>query len=63
MEKRSIGPVTGSAALGAAIGTIIVWVFTLNGIDVPEGVQGAIIVLCTIAGGWLVPPGTGKRKA
>lgn len=60
--KRSIGPVTGSATLGSAIGVIIVWILTYSGIDVPEVVQLAIVALLSALGGWLIKPGTGTRR-
>ena len=59
---RVIGPVTGAATLGAAVGTIIVWLGTLWGLEVPQPVEGAIIVILTALGGWIVKPGAGKRR-
>lgn len=61
MGNRSIGPVTGASTLGAALGVLIVWGASLLGVEVPQGVEGAIVVLLTALGGWLVKPGTGKR--
>lgn len=70
-EKRTVGPVTGSAVGGAvtagAITTIIVWVAGINGVEIPEVVAGAITTLIAAVGaliaGWAVRPGTGKRVA
>lgn len=61
-DSREIGPVTTSSTIGAALGVVIVWLFNLGGVDVPEGTQLAIVVLLTALGGWLVKPGTGKRR-
>lgn len=62
MEKRSIGPVTGAASIGAALGVIIVWLGTLSGIDIPPGVEGAIVVILTALGGWFIRPGNGRKR-
>jgi hypothetical protein len=52
-----MGQVTGSAALGTAITTIILWIANaVWGIEVDEAVQGAITTLVVLIAGWLVPP-------
>lgn len=61
-SPREVGPVTGAAALGGSIGLVVGYLITLAGLDVPEPVQGAIVVLLTVLGGYLVKPGTGKRR-
>lgn len=62
-EKRTIGPVTGFATLGASLGVVLNYLATLAGLDVPEPVQLAIVALLTAVAGWLVKPGTGKRRS
>lgn len=63
-QKRTVGPVTGAAAAAAAVSTVLFWcIQQFTGVDVPAEVQGAVTILFTIAGGYLVKPGTGKRKA
>lgn len=58
---RTIGPVTAASAAGAALATIICWILSSNGIDVPETVQGSATVLLTILGGYLVPSRSGRH--
>ena len=61
---RTVGPVTMASAAGAAAGVVIVYtVEQLTGLDVPVIVEGAVGILCTVAGGYLVPPGAGRRRA
>lgn len=60
---RTIGPVTGAATGGAALATLIAWVAELLGNPLPDRVEGALVVLLVIIGGWLVKPGTGARRA
>lgn len=69
-EKRKIGVVTTTATAGltisGALTVLVVYVLSLNGIDLPEHVSNALtVLLCAIGGlvgGWLVKPGTGKRR-
>lgn len=47
----------GAAALGAALGLIIVYLGELiAGVDIPFGVEGAITVVVTAIVGYIVPP-------
>lgn len=62
-QKKIIGPVTGASTLGAALGLVLSYLLTLVGIEVPEPVQGALVVLLCALGGYLMPSGTGKRVA
>jgi len=70
MEKRTAGPVTqaatGGATLAGAITVVLVWIVGLNGVEIPEVVAGAITVIIAalgaLVGGWLVKPGTGRRR-
>lgn len=70
-EKRKIGTVTTSSTAGGvlagAITVLIVYGVSFAGVDVPEHVSGAITVVVSavgaLAGGWLVKPGGGKRRA
>lgn len=52
-----MGPDTtvGTAAIGGALGVIIVWILTLTGIEVPDTVGAAISTLCAVIFGWIVP--------
>ena len=53
---RAVGPVTAASGAGYAASVVLVWlVETITGLDVPEGVEDALGVLMTIAGGLLVP--------
>jgi hypothetical protein len=53
---RAVGPVTAASGAGYAASVVLVWlVETVTGLDVPEGVEDALGLLCTIAGGLLVP--------
>lgn len=46
----------GAATLAAAIASVLVWLAkAYGGIDIPDAVQGAIVVILTLATGWLVP--------
>lgn len=64
MAKRTVGPVTVSAAGGSgaagAAAILIVWVLMANGVDVPPEGGAAIAVLLgaigSVVGGWLVKP-------
>ena len=44
-----------TAAIGGAMGVVIVWILTLFGIVVPDTVAGAIATLCAVLLGWVVP--------
>ncbi|WP_405472393.1 hypothetical protein [Paenarthrobacter ilicis] len=69
--SRTVGPVTAAATAGSgtgyALGIVVVWVLSTSGVNVPGPVADAIGFLLTVglsfAGGWLVPPGTGSRRA
>jgi hypothetical protein len=55
--------VTTGAGAGAAAAIVLVYVVeTLTGLDVPQLVEGALGVLLTVGGGWLVLPGSGARS-
>jgi hypothetical protein len=62
--KGQIGPVTKSSAAGTGIagaaGVVLVWVLGMFGLDVPEEVAAAIVVLIgalgTFIGGKVVSP-------
>jgi len=45
----------GTAAIGGAVGVIVVWVLSLCGIVVPDTVAGAIATLTAVVFGWLTP--------
>lgn len=60
-----MGPDTtvGTAAVGGAVGVIIVWILTMFGIVVPDTVAGAIATLSAVAFGWVSPhPSMKKTK-
>jgi hypothetical protein len=52
-----MGPDTtvGTAAIGGAVGVIIVWILTMFGIVVPDTVAGAIATLSAVIFGWISP--------
>jgi hypothetical protein len=52
-----MGPDTtvGTAAIGGAVGIIVVWVLGLFGILVPDTVAGAIATLSAVIFGWVAP--------
>ena len=60
---RTVGPVTLAAGGGAAVTTVLCWVLSLFGIDVPPEVQGAVTVLVVLVAGYAVKPGTGRYRA
>lgn len=63
-QKRTVGTVTAASATAAALSTVLFWcIQTFTGVDVPAEVHGAVTVFFTLTGGYLVKPGTGKRKA
>jgi hypothetical protein len=68
---RKAGVVTLAATAGGTVGgataLVAVWLLSLAGVAVPDNVADAFTILATallsLAGGWLVPPGTGSRRA
>lgn len=63
-QKRTVGPVTAASAAAAAVSTVLFWcIQQFTGVDVPAEVQGAVTVLFTIGGGYLVRPVDGTRRA
>lgn len=52
-----MGPNTtvGTAAVGGAVGVIIVWILGLFGLVVPDTVAGAIATLSAVVFGWVSP--------
>lgn len=63
-QKRTVGPVTAASAAAAAVSTVLFWcIQQFTGVDVPAEVQGAVTVLFTLAGGYLVKPGTSTHRA
>ena len=62
--SRTVGPVTTASAAGMAASVVLVYVVEqLAGLDVPTLVEGALGLLLTVAGGYLVKPGSGQRRA
>lgn len=59
---HGIGPVTTSTTASAAAVTVLLWVATLTGIDLPEPVAGALVVLAVLVAGYFTP-GRGRRRA
>jgi hypothetical protein len=60
-----MGPDTtvGTAAIGGAVGVIVVWILGLCGILVPDTVAGAIATLSAVVFGWVMPyPGMKESK-
>ena len=55
--SRTVGPVTTASAAGGAAAVVLVYVVEqVTGVDVPTLVEGALGLLLTIAGGYLVKP-------
>ncbi|MGO2860614.1 MAG: hypothetical protein ACTIC1_05620 [Brevibacterium sp.] len=52
---------TGLIGAAAFITTIVVWVASLNGLEIPEGVGSAITGLVSIAIAYFVPAKSGKH--
>ena len=42
------------SALGAAVAKVLIWLVEF-GVDIPESVEGGIVVIITFALGWLIP--------
>ena len=49
-----ISPKVTAAALAAALTTIICWIASLAGVEIPTVVQGAIITILVAAAGYVV---------
>jgi hypothetical protein len=63
-SQRHIGIVTTSAGAGAALATLVVWILSMFGVDVPGEVQGAITTIVVLVAGYLVPAeATGEHRA
>jgi hypothetical protein len=50
----SISPKVTAATLAAAIVTLVVWLASLAGVDIPEVAQGAIVTILVAIAGYLV---------
>ena len=63
----NVNPKVTAAVLAAAVTTIIAWLLTLAGLQLPNEVQGAITSILVFVAGYLTPatvePGTGKHVA
>lgn len=65
--KRRVGEVTMSSANAGLLAGAVAWlIFMSTDVEMPPGVVEAIALLIgyagNIVGGWLVKPGTGKRR-
>ena len=60
---RRIGPVTAASAAGTSAALVLVYVAGLFGLNVPDPVAGALALLLTLAGGYLVKPAGGPEPA
>ena len=49
-----ISPKVTAATLAAAIVTLVVWLASLAGVDIPEVAQGAIVTILVALAGYLV---------
>ena len=63
MTPRRVGPVTAASTAGTALALVLVYVAGLCGLDVPEPVAGAVALLLTLAGGFLVEPAEAEHSA
>lgn len=62
-DKRSVGPVTLATGGAAAATTVICWILSTAGIDVPGEVQGSVTVLLILLAGYLVKPASRGEHA
>jgi voltage-gated potassium channel Kch len=67
-QKRTVGPVTQAATLGAAVAGLIAWlVKIIFDIDMPPEIVGALAVIIpaigSLVGGYLVRPAKGDHVA
>jgi hypothetical protein len=61
--KRSVGPVTTAAGVGAALSGLIAWLLKqFAGIEVPPEVQGYLAIILVVVAGWAVRPRTKARR-
>lgn len=51
---------TGLTVTAGAVVTVLVWIATLNGIEVPPGVAAAVTTIIAGVVGYLVPAKSGK---
>ena len=51
----NINPKVTAAVLAAAVTTLIAWLLTLAGINLPNEVQGAITTILVFVSGYLTP--------
>lgn len=62
-DKRSIGPVTTAAGVGAAASGLLAWLLKeFAHIDMPPEVQGYLAIILVVAAGYAVKP-KGRREA
>jgi hypothetical protein len=54
MMSGEISPKVKSGALAGAIVVVLVWVASMLGVDVPEVVQGALVVIVSTLAAYLV---------
>lgn len=54
MATNPVSPKVAAASAAAAIGVILAWLASLGGLDVPEAVEGAVVVLLTFGAGYVV---------
>ncbi len=51
-----------TSTIAGAVTAITVWLLnSYGGIQIPDGVENALIVLVTFAIGWLTPPGADEK--
>lgn len=58
---RSVGPVTTSAGVGAALAYIVCAALGWAGLEVTAEFQGATAVVLVVLGGWIVKPRTTSK--
>ena len=54
----NVNPKVTAAVLAAAVTTIIAWLLTLAGIELPNQVQGAITSILVFVAGYMTPANT-----
>ena len=54
MRNNPVSPKVTAGAVAAAVATVVVWALrVLAGVDVPDVVEGAFVVVLTFAAGYL----------
>lgn len=58
----TVNPKVTAALVAAAVTTILAWLLTLAGVEVPNEVQGAITSVLVFVAGYMTPADTASGK-